>query len=137
MGKRFGLEFEGFEELISTLENLGADVEKATEEALYETRDHISAKLLVDMDKHHRTGKTKKSIAEDDKVEWEGSTASIPVGFHISDGGLPSVFLMYGTPRMKKDTKLYNDIYGAKTKKEVNEIQQNAISKTLVDALGG
>ena len=38
-------------------------------------------------------------------------------------GGLPSIFLMYGTPRMKKDSKVYNAVYGKKTMDEVSMIQ--------------
>lgn len=83
------------------------------------------------MKRHHQTGGTESSIQKSSKVGWDGETASVNVGFKISEGGLPSIFLMYGTPRQKKDTKLYNDLYGTKTKKQLIEIQKNIILDEL------
>ena len=32
---------------------------------------------------------------------------------------------MYGTPRMKKDQKLYNAIFGKKTNEKIRQIQED------------
>ena len=69
-------------------------------------------------------------------MEWTGDTASVGVGFDISGGGLPSIFLMYGTklhgqPHITPDRKLYDAVYGAKTRKEISKIQESAFQKVL------
>lgn len=127
------IEFEGFDEVIARLSQLEGDVKGTTEQTLQKTKQHVHESLKLAMQKHNRTGATVKSLDEDSRVKWQGSVGSIDVGFDLSDGGLPSVFLMYGTPRMSKDQKLYNAIYGKKTKDEIMKLQEeiffNAIRK--------
>ncbi len=43
---------------------------------------------------------------------------------------------MYGTPRMKKDTKLYNDIYGKKTRDEIRALQEEIFRKKMDEIMG-
>lgn len=124
MAKKFGLEFEGFDEMLNRLERLDGDVKPTTEKALKATHAHITPTLHRAMTKHKRTGDTEKSIVEQAKVKWSGGVASVEVGFDISNGGLPSIFLMYGTPKMKKDQNLYNAIFSKKTREEVKAIQE-------------
>lgn len=129
-----GIEFEGFDEVIARLSQLEGDVKGTTEHALQKTKQHIHGNLKIAMQKHNRTGVTLKSLDESSNVKWQGSVGSIDVGFDLSNGGLPSIFLMYGTPRMRKDQELYDAIYGQKTKDEIMKIQEeiffDAIRKT-------
>lgn len=134
---KLGLEFTGFEEMMERIEKSEGDVKSAVEESLQAAGEIIADKLHVDMKKHRRSGKTEESILDDSKVKWEGTMASISVGFDIKNGGLPSVFLMYGTPRKPKDQKLYNDIYGTRTQKEIAKLQEEVLKKQLSKALGG
>lgn len=134
---KIGLEFSGFEELIERLDASGGDVKDAVNKSLEIAVDTVATKLTEDMRKHHKTGDTEKSIIHDAKIEWEGMTASVGVGFDFGKGGLPSVFLMYGTPRTKPDKKLYNDIYGARTKKEIGEKQEKIFLEMIAKKLGG
>ena len=137
MAKKFKLEFSGFEELSARLEELGGDLKATTEQALQSTHGFITPKLQADMGRHRRTGKTAASIIKNTKVQWAGDVASIDVGFNLSNGGMPSIFLMYGTPRMRPDKKLYNDIYGSRTKKEVAELQEKTVMRAIQKKLGG
>lgn len=122
-----------FADYAAKLEKIGSMeyLKKTTEKALEESKDYVTKNLHQDMKKHHRTGRTEKSIDDDSKVEWHGSEASIKVGFKISDGGLASIFLMYGTPRMQPDKKLYNDVYGNSTRRKISEIQREVFDKAL------
>ena len=134
--KRFGIQFEGFEELIEAYDKLGGDLKKVASDCLDEATKLVHPELKKQMEKHKRTGTTENSI-KDGKVEWEGTTGSIPVGFDLKYGGMPSIYLMYGTPRMQKDTKLYNAIYGASTQKKVSEAQREILEKAIKKRLGG
>ena len=131
--KKMGLIFTGFEEMAERLEKMGGNLEKTTEKALKATHAHITPKIEEAFSKHdikysHDTG---KSLKRDAKVEWSGSVAAVGVGFKIAEGGLPSIFLMYGTPRMQPDKKLYNSIYGGKVKKEVKAIQEQIFAEEI------
>ena len=121
---KIGLMFEGFDETIQRLKELEGDLKTTTEDALKASQAIIAENAKVAIEKHVRSGKTKTSVITDGAVEWEGFTASIPVGFDIKNGGLPSVFLMYGTPRMAKDPDVYNAVYGKKTRERVQQTQR-------------
>ena len=134
---KIGLQIEGFDDLIQQFKELEKDIKPIAEEALRESQKIIAAKSHEAMSKHHKTGDTEKTIIEDGKVEWEGSEVGIGVGFDIKVGGLPSIFLMYGTPRMKKDSKVYNAVYGKKTMDEVSMIQALIFADAINNHFGG
>ena len=118
------LEFDGFNEAIARLNRLEGDVKKTTEQALIKSKRLVHKKIGTAMTKHNRTFQTIRSLDKSNHVAWTGTIASIEVGFDIQNGGLASVFLMYGTPRIKKDQQLYNSIYGKKTKSEIHDLQK-------------
>lgn len=124
MANKTRIEFDGFEEVIARLTKLDGDVRGVTEKALRETHKVITKKAEAAIAPHKKTGATEKSLKRNAEIEWAGTLASVETGFDISNGGLPSIFLMYGTPRMKKDQNLYNAFFGNKTKKEVMELQE-------------
>lgn len=124
MANKTRIEFDGFEEVIARLTKLDGDIKGVTEKALRETHKVITKKAETAIAPHKQTGDTEKSLKRNAEIEWVGTLASVEVGFDISHGGLPSIFLMYGTPRMKKDQNLYNAFFGNKTKKEVMELQE-------------
>lgn len=161
--KRFGIEFKGWEELIADYDKLGGEVKKIVEECLEVAPEMINPNLKRDMVKHKRTKDTEKSkdtvksIVESPKVEWEGNIGKIPVGFNLKKGGMPSIFLMYGTarhaprnqyggaknpeakqnPGIDTDRKLYNDIYGTAIKRKIGEKQEDILKKAIEKRLGG
>lgn len=125
MGKKFSIEFEGFDKVIARLSKLDGNVKKTTEKALEKIHDFVTEQAEVGIRPHKFTGATEKSIYKDAKVKWAGSTASIDAGFSVKKGGIASIFLMYGTPRMKKDQKLYNAFFSKKTRDEIIKIQED------------
>lgn len=133
---RIGLQFKGFEELMGQLDRLGGDLKVPVEEALVVTQKHVADQAHAAMARHHRTGDTEGAIVEDGVVTWEGSTAGIGIGFDLANGGMPSVFLMYGTPTMAKDTALYNAVYGSRTRKEAARLQEEVIQTAIKKRMG-
>lgn len=145
--KKFGIEFSGFSEVVNRLNKLQADVPAVTEKALKATHAHVTPQLHELMKAHEQTGNTEKSIVDTANVEWTGTVAKVEVGFDISNGGLPSIFLMYGTPRhmganqygdhgksvggTKADAKLKAAVFGSSTKKEIMKIQEDIFYDAL------
>lgn len=125
--KAGGIEIEGFDELVNKLHQVNADIEKITEQALKETHRLVTNKALAAIEPHsvRFSGDTKKSLVKQPKVILAGSAAYVKTGFNIDEGGLPSIFLMYGSPTTDKDQNLYNAFYGKKTKDEIRKIQED------------
>ncbi|MCI8868155.1 MAG: hypothetical protein HFE61_08495 [Anaerotignum sp.] len=133
---RIGMSFAGFEEMAAEFDALGGELREVITECLEKSHGLVTPKLHADMARHRRTGRTERSILDDVRVEWSGTKAFVDVGFDIQNGGLASIFLMYGTPRMKKDTKLYNDIYGKKTRDEIRALQEEIFRKKMDGIMG-
>ena len=134
---RIGLEFEGFEDIVAELEGLQGDVEKATEDSLKAANKGVAERLGPIMEKPKQTGRTLGSIRDNYPIEWEGLTASIKVGFDFAEGGLTSIFLMYGTPTMRPVQGLKNAVYGRKTKNMIAEEQKKIFSEAIHKRMGG
>ena len=130
------ISFDGFEEIMEKLDRATADTKEITERALQKSYDAVTPAIKSAIEPHHLTGQTEQSLAENERVEWEGTKAYIKVGFNISTGGLASIFLMYGTPRIQPDKKLYNSIYGSATKKKVKKIQEEIFKEELRKVMG-
>ncbi|MCQ2609199.1 MAG: hypothetical protein MJ151_00140 [Lachnospiraceae bacterium] len=97
--------FDAFDDMLKDIERLGGSSKEIAENALKKARDQINDEVKQEMPKHRRTGMTESSI-KDAPIEWDGLVAKIPIGFDIDNGGYPSLFLVYGTPKMAKDEKL-------------------------------
>ena len=139
MAVKMKILFNGFEDLAYLIDKTGGNLQEAVDDALTETQILVqnnvtsaaapySAKGL----KGYATGRMYSTIIDDGIITWHGSVATIDVGFRIrADGGWHSIFVMYGTPRMSKDTKVYNAIKGTKTKKEIADKQEEVMQKYM------
>lgn len=134
---KIGLNFKGANELAYLLQNLNGNLEKTIKKSLSESAKYVAGNAEAAMSRHNKTHKTVNSIDHTYYVEKKGSLLRVPVGFHVSQGGLASIFLMYGTPRVAKDTNLYNAIRGTKTRKHIAEIQEKAFTDAVNEAKGG
>lgn len=135
---RMTIQFDGLDIYREKLQRLGGGqaVKQAFDEALEDTQKLIADKVSAAMTPHNDTGKVKQSIITSDPVEWSADVASVNVGFDIVDGGLPSIFLMYGTqlygqPHITPDRNLYNAVYGTAVKRQIKDIQQKAFLRVL------
>lgn len=140
---RIGLQFSGIEEMIERLEAAEADIKTATEAALKASKQIVNEKLNRDTTNanfpaggKYATGALKQSIDKDFNVKWEGTKASLKIGYDFQKSGMASIFLMYGTPKMPKVQKLYDDIYGARTKREIKKAQEKAMER-VIERAGG
>lgn len=129
---KLSLDFPAYDHLKKQLEKAGGNALKtAVDKALTESARYADAQLEKAIAPHRKTGRTEDSLEGESRPQWSGTNASIDVGFDISNGGLPSIFLMYGTkvhgqPHVEPDRKLYNAIYGSKVKNTIKQIQEEA-----------
>lgn len=131
-GKKFGLQFSGWHEMMSNLDKLSHyGILEGTKKALIETHKVVTPKLEAEIKKHHLTGNTENSLVRQPRIEVQGHLVSIDIGFDLDKGGLPSIWLMHGTPRQAPDKKLYLALYGRKTAGEVAHVQYHAIKDTI------
>lgn len=145
MGRnKIGLKFDGWEEYIAKLDKVGGSnaMKKGVNKALKASKDHVNTQIESAMNKlpaggKYSTGATQKSINKDTSVEWSGMTGEIKVGFDFKKSGMKSIFLMYGTPRMKPIAGLKNAIYGSKTKKEITKVQEEEVNKVIREIMEG
>ena len=141
---RIGLQVSGLDEYMAKLDEIGgaAAMKRGAESALQASKKYVTPLIESTMGKlpaggRYSTGETKRSIDDDMAVEWSGLTGSIKVGFDFSESGMKSIFLMYGTPRMKPVNGLKAAIYGSKTKKEIARLQGEALDKVIKEIMEG
>lgn len=147
---KMSITFDGFAKLAEDIDAIGGDLHKAVDEALEETQFIVQNNLVTAAEvyankgggkKGYATGKMYNSIIQDLNIDWKGTVAEVKTGF-TGEGGnfagfMHSIFVMYGTPRMAKDMKVYNAIKGTKTRKEIAKAQEEIMVKHLELGKGG
>lgn len=135
---KMSLEFDGLKDLLYKIDEVEGELRPAVDEALTKVQHYVqdqtrqAAAKYVKGGTEYATGKMKAAVKPDSGPEWAGNTASVGVGFDIhkpGGGGMHSVWMMYGTPRISPDTKLHNAVRGAKTKMQIHKIMQEALQE--------
>lgn len=121
------MQVEGLDAIMKRLRELEVDTKSAVNKALIETHKIVTDKAEAAIKPHRRTGRTEASLRREAVPEWIGDVASIQVGFDLDNGGLPSIFLMYGTPHIKPDKTLHNAFFGKDTIEEIKKAQEAAL----------
>lgn len=135
---RMSLEFDGFKELAYRISEIEDALKPAVDEALTEvqryvqTETQLAAARYVKGGTQYSTGKMVAAIKPVEGPTWVGTTASVGVGFDIraeGGGGMHSIWIMYGTPRIKKDVRLYRALRGRATEIKIQQIMQEALDR--------
>ncbi len=140
---KMSITFSGFDDLATEIDRMGGNLTKAVNDALEDTqkivKDNLTSAASVYISKGRKgyaTGKMYDAIITDTRIDWAGTTAEVNVGFSTNGGAtkagfMHSIFIMYGTPRMAKDQKVYNAIKGTKTQKDIAKVQEETLKKYL------
>ena len=118
-------------------------IERATEAAMITAKIEVNKDIRSAMQSgnlpaggKYSHGETVKSIDTTTSVDWEGNIASLHLGFDMDKSGLTSIFLMYGTPKMRPAQGLREAVYGEETQRRVRKAMEEAVGKVL-ERLGG
>lgn len=147
MSTRMRMEIEGLSQLTNRLNRVGADTKKIAEKALKESHlyttnlaeEGIQDANLPAKGKYSNNHESARSLYKEASIEWVGNKASVQVGFSIRKGGLPTIFMIYGTPRHMKVQKLWNALNlkkSRRTREEIKKIQEDVFYDEL-RRLGG
>lgn len=133
---KMSLSFDGLDKMLKKLEALEKDTKQVTEEALTKAHEIVTAKAEAAIRQlpaggRYSSGVTARSLQRTPKIKWNGSEASVEVGFNIRKGGLPSIFMMYGTPRYMKVQAMYDAFYSSQTEGEVINAEKEIFLKAI------
>lgn len=135
--------FDGFADLAAAIDRVNGDLQKAVDEALTDTVDVVRDNLIPATAvytrggrKGYASGNMVEAIKQDADIKWTGTVAEAGTGFTTNGGStlagfMHSIFVMYGTPRMAKDPKVYSAIKGTRTKTEIAKKQEEVMRKHL------
>lgn len=124
-------------DLLVKISEVEGDLKPAADEALSKVQQYVQGNVHQAAAKYapggtqYSTGAMLGAVKPTDGPQWAGSVATIGVGFEIhkaGGGGMHSVWMMYGTPRIAPDKNLYDSIRGARTKNEIQTIMQDVLS---------
>lgn len=145
------INFKGFENVIKTINKMELDASGAMEKALLDCHEYVTKQIkeavrkgvvvttddgtwqtMINLDS---TNELKQSMYDVPQVVWLGDTASIMVGFDQEKSMHATYLMITGNPYMTPSKELYNALYGAKTKKKIKEIQENALMQVIEGAV--
>lgn len=134
MGGKARIDFYGSSELLKKLERAGANVEKCIVDALQKSVEKPKEEMISFLrDKPHpySTGATLDSFTEE--IKHEKNKVYLKVGFDIKKGGLPAVFLNYGTPKIAPTSFIDNAVEN--NLDEIKRAQIDALNKAFEELL--
>lgn len=123
------LDLSGFKEMLENIQKAGGKIEDAAEKALSESAQPFYEDLKEGIKKHRLTGLTEDSLQNPQNIVWEGNRVSLKVGFNMKTGGLPALFIEYGTPRQKAEPFIQPAI--RKNQPKSRKIQQTTLHDIL------
>ena len=82
----------------------------------------------------YSTGETMKHLDTGMEPDWQGNMARLPLGFDLNDGGLVSIFLMYGTPHHAPVAGLREAL--KENPRKISRKEMERACKTILERLG-
>lgn len=140
---RIKLEIGGFDDLITKLDELQADVKPVLTNALEQAGETVGEDTAEAMANSnlpakgkYSTGNTKETVLNNPKVKWSGSLAEMGVGFDKLKNGVGTL-LITGTPRMAPNRALEKIFVNKRYMKELNSDISEILSDAIVRKMEG
>ena len=126
---RKSVEFYGEADILKKLENAGKNIELALTTSIRKSLEKPKKEQIDFMIRHKRTGRTANSYTE--KIESKNGLISVKYGFSVRNGGLPSIFWNYGTPRNAPPATHFIDNSIDKNIDEIIKVQRETLRQFL------
>ena len=126
------IDYYGTDELIQKLDRLGGNVDEVLASALLKSAEKPKEEMLAYIKEHKRTGLTESTFTENIEHERDSGTIYLEVGFDIKKGGLPALFLNYGTPTIEPSFFINNAIDN--NIEEIKRAQIETIEKAIKES---
>ena len=126
------IDYYGTDELIQKLDRLGGNVDEVLASALLKSAEKPKEEMLAYIEEHKRTGLTESTFTENIEHERDSGTIYLEVGFDIKKGGLPALFLNYGTPTIEPSFFINNAIDN--NIDEIKRVQIETIEKAIKES---
>ena len=123
------LDLGAFTGMLEQIQKAGGSIERAAEKALSESAKPFYDDLKAGIAKHRKSGLTEKSLLDPNNIVWDGNRVTLKVGFDMSKGGLPALFIEYGTPKQTPDPFIQPAI--KRNQPKAKKIQQQVLSEIL------
>ena len=145
MAKRttLNLDMKNIEQLILKLDELEGDVKSAVEDALIQAAETITDDTIDAVHKSnlpaggkYSDGDTEASIVKNPKVIWEGTKASVAVGFDYDKPGAGG-YLITGTPRMRPYYELQKIYTGKRYMTNIRKDMEAVMQDYINEKMGG
>lgn len=91
----------GYEEILEDIQKLGKETPEIITEALEAQGKETNKQYKNFIEQHRYAGVTEETLIQNPKAINEGNKIIMKTGFDINKGGIASVFLDKGTPKMK------------------------------------
>lgn len=131
-GNAFNLSFYGSSELLKKIDRAGGNVEEAIGKAVVKGAQLPKLYMMEFMNEHRYSGLTASTMTED-TIEWKDGKCRYRVGYDIKKGGMASLFLDVGTPKMKPHFFVHHAVEKNLTK--ISELQESALKDALQELL--
>lgn len=136
MSNKIKLEFDGFDEISRSLAKLNGSIKTTADKALRDVHRYVTDNVQREISVYKKnSGDLFSSLVDKPEISWYGDTALVGVGFDY-EVSVHALFMMItGTPYLPPNKKLYNSIYGAQTKKAIQNIERDVFVASLRDVM--
>jgi len=131
-GGKATIEIYGISDLLKKLEKAGGDLESAITKAVEKSIEIPKQDMMNFMAQHHKTGGTEESFTVT-PIKWKDGLASVQVGFSVRKGGLPAIFLNYGTPKIQPSFFIQHAVDD--NIDAIHEIHRNTLEEILKELI--
>lgn len=128
-----GLNTEEFEQFARQFDALAEDIDEGAEVVLKRTHDYVLPKVEEGVKKaylpaqgKYSRGDLENAIINKPIIEKDGTILEMPFGFDTKKAPY-SYYVINGTPKMRKSTRLWTTFHGRKFIKEVENFQQKVM----------
>lgn len=144
MGKNtLKMNLRGFNELMTKLDKAGGSLKNTVTDALEQLGETVGEDTDEAMENknlpaqgNYSTGQTRQAIIENPPVKWNGTVASVKVGFDYAHARAAG-YLITGTPKMKPVSRLKTMYKGKKYPRQLQQDMIDIVNDDIERALGG